>query len=230
MHARSIVAIFAAISLLVWFAPTSSAADAGAVQQLSGNVTITGADKVTRKAGPKEKIQAGDTITTEAKSEALIKMADDSTVILRPNTQFQFTEFTYSKAPTDTSLLKLVRGIARLVTGVIGKNNPSNYRVSTTTATIGIRGTDFEVAVMTEDTPEARAGVYNYVRDGSTNIRIASGQSLDVKKDQTAFAPDKPKPGEEPLQILRERPIFLQQGGGLDALIESITIQIPMFR
>ena len=70
MHARSIVAIFAAISLLVWFAPTSSAADAGAVQQLSGNVTITGADKVTRKAGPKEKIQAGDTITTEAKSEA----------------------------------------------------------------------------------------------------------------------------------------------------------------
>jgi hypothetical protein len=55
-------------------------------------------------------------------------------------------------------------------------------------------------------------------------------RELDVKKNQTAFAPDKLKPGEDPLQLLSETPIFLQSGGGLDALIESITIQIPMFR
>lgn len=232
MRARSIIASFTAMSLLLWFAPAASAADAGAgaIQQLVGNVTITSADKTTRKATDRDRIQSGDTVTTEAKSEALIKMVDDSSVILRPNTQFQFTEYKFEKTSADSSLVTLFRGVARLITGLIAKNNAANVRVSTTTATIGIRGTDFEVAVLPEDTPDARAGVYDYVHDGVTNIRIASGQDLDVKKEQTAFAPDKLLPGEEPLYLLRERPIFLLQGGGLDALIQSITIQIPMFR
>ena len=229
MRALSLVARFAAIPLLAGFASVSLAADAGAVQQVTGSVTITGADNVTRKAAPKEKIQPGDTITTEAKSETLIKLADDSTVALRPNTRFQFTEFKYDKAPTDSSIVTLLRGTARMVTGLIGRRNVASVRVNTTTATIGIRGTDFEVAVIPEDTPDARAGVYDYVRDGATNIRLTQlDKSLDVKKNQTAFAPDKLKPGEEPLQILRDTPIFLQSGGGLDALIQSITIQIPM--
>ena len=230
MLTLSSVARFSIISFLAVFASPSLAADAGAIRQITGNVTITSADNVTRKAAPKEKIQAGDTITTEANSETLIKMADDSTVALRPNTRFQFTEFKYDKTPADSSFVKLLRGTARMVTGLIARRHPENVQVSTITATIGVRGTDFEVAVLTEDLPDARAGVYDYVRSGTTNIKIASGQSLDVKRNQTAFAPDKPKPGEEPLQILRETPIFLQQGGGLDALIESITTQIPMFR
>ena len=229
MRALSLVARFAAMSILAGFASVSLAADAGAVQQVTGSVTITGADNVTRKAAPKEKIQPGDTITTEAKSETLIKLADDSTVALRPNTRFQFTEFKYDKAPTDSSIVTLLRGTARMVTGLIGRRNVASVRVNTTTATIGIRGTDFEVAVIPEDTADARAGVYNYVRDGATNIRLTQlDKNLDVKKNQTAFAPDKLKPGEEPLQILRDTPIFLQSGGGLDALIQSITIQIPM--
>jgi hypothetical protein len=231
MRAPSLLARFAFASLLAGFIPVSVAADAGAIQQVTGNVTITSADNVTRKAGPKERIQSGDTITTEAKSETLIKMADDSSVIVRPNTQFQFTEFKYDKAPTDSALVRLLRGGARMVTGLIGKRNPGNVRVSTVTTTIGIRGTDFEVAVVPEDTADARAGVYNRVNDGVTNIKLAQGdRNLDVKKNQTAFAPDKLKPGEEPLQILRDTPIFLQSGGGLDALIQSITIQIPMIR
>ena len=231
MRVLSLVARFATMSLLAGFASASFAADAGAIQQLTGNVTITGADNVTRKAVAKEKIQSGDTITTEAKSETLIKMADDSTVVLRPNTRFQFTEFKYEQTPTDSSFVKLLRGTARMVTGLIGRRHPANVQVNTVTATIGIRGTDFEVAVIPDDTADARAGVYNLVHDGATNIKLTQlDKNLDVKKNQTAFAPDKLKPGEEPLQILRETPIFLQSGGGLDALIQSITIQIPMFR
>jgi hypothetical protein len=231
MRALSLVTKFAVTSLLAGFTAAAFADDAGAIQQLSGNVTITSAENITRTAGPKERIQSGDTITTGVKSEALIKMADDSSVIVRPNTQFQFTEFKYEKAATDSSFVKLLRGTARMVTGLIGRRHAANVRVSTITATIGIRGTDFEVAVIPEDTPDARAGVYDFVHDGATNIKLTQlDRSLDVKKNQTAFAPDKPKPGEDPLQILRETPIFLQSGGGLDALIESITIQIPMFR
>jgi len=71
MHARSLVAVFVAISLLVWFAPVSFAADAGAgaIQQLTGDVTITGADNVTRKAVAKENIRSGDTVTLDGKAD-----------------------------------------------------------------------------------------------------------------------------------------------------------------
>lgn len=231
MCVLSFIARFTAASLLAGFASISLAADAGAIQELRGNVTITNSDNVTRVAGPRERIQSGDTVTTEAKSETLIKMADDSTVIVRPNSRFQFTEFKYDKTANDSSLVTLLRGTARMVTGLIGRRNKERVRVNTVTATIGIRGTDFEVAVIAEDTADARAGVYNLVHDGATNIKLTQmDRNLDVRKNQTAFAPDKLRPGEEPLQILRDTPIFLQSGGGLDALIQSITIQVPMFR
>lgn len=207
------------------------AADAGSIQQISGNVSIVGADKTSRKAGQRDKIQSGDTITTDTRSEAMIKLADDSTVVLRPNTQFQFTDFKFEQKPSDTSIVSILRGTARMISGLIGKNSPNQVAVRASTATIGIRGTDFEVSVITEDTSDARAGVYNYVHDGATNVLIASGQAVDVRKEQTAFAPQNPRPGEDALQLLRETPVFLQQGGGLDALIQSIIIMPPvMFR
>lgn len=207
------------------------AADAGSIQQLSGNVSIVSADKTTRKAGQRDKIQSGDTITTDTRSEAMIKLSDDSTVVLRPNTQFQFTDFKFEQKPSDTSIVSILRGTARMISGLIGKNSPNQVAVRASTATIGIRGTDFEVSVITEDTSDARAGVYNYVHDGATNVQIASGQAVDVRKEQTAFAPQNPRPGEDALQLLRETPVFLQQGGGLDALIQSIIIMPPvMFR
>lgn len=203
------------------------AADAGTIQQLSGNVSIVSPDRAPRRASARDTIQSGDTLVTEGRSEAMVKLADDTSVVLRPNTQFRFNEVKYDKQPSDSMLLTVLRGTARMVSGLIGKASPQQMRVSASTATIGIRGTDFEVSVVSDDLPDARAGVYNLVHDGGTNIRVASGQNLDVNREQTAFAPARPNPGEDPLQILRERPAFLQQGGGLDALIQSITIPPP---
>lgn len=227
----------ASLTALFFAAGMACAADSGSIDQLSGTVTVTGADKVARKVGPKEKIQSGDLIATEARSEVVIKLADESVVALRPNTQFRVEDFKYEKKATDTAQFSLLRGIARLVTGLVGGTSPDRVRLTASTATVGIRGTDFEVAVVTEDTADTRAGVYDRVHDGATHIKLASGPSLDVKKEQTAFAPDKLKPGEAPLYILDSTPVFLQSGGGFDALMQSITMQpinaiqqMPMFR
>lgn len=231
------MAKMAVLSSLFFLVGAVWAASSGSIDQVSGSVTVTGADKVPRKAGLKEQIQSGDTITTEAKSEVVIKLADDSVVALRPNTQFTVTEFKYEKNPTDTAQFSLLKGAARFLTGLIGRASHDRVRVMASTATIGIRGTDFEVVVVPQDEAEKRAGVYDYVHDGATNIQLASGPGLDVEKSQTAFAPDKPKPGEQALYILDTTPIFLQQGGGFDALMQSLTMQpinviqqMPMFR
>jgi hypothetical protein len=142
------MAKMAVLSSLLFLASAGWAASSGSVDQVSGTVTVTGADKVTRKAGPKEQIQSGDTITTEAKSEVVIKLADDSVVALRPNTQFTVTEFKYEKKPTDTTQFSLLKGAARFLTGLVGRASPDRVRVTASTATVGIRGTDFEVAFL----------------------------------------------------------------------------------
>lgn len=224
----------ARFALALWVAVLSTslfAQDAGTLEKINGKVVVTGVDNVERIAAPREKIRAGESISTDGKSETMIKMADETTLLVRPNTQFKIAEFKYEKSKNDSAVVSLLQGTLRMVTGLIGKRQPSSVRVTTLTATIGIRGTDFEVAVVPEDTAQARAGVYDYVHDGATNIKLTQlDRNLDVKKSQTAFAPDKPKPGEDPLQLLTETPVFLQSGGGLDTLIQSITIQIPMFR
>ena len=228
---------FSLLVLLLAFSAAATAAESGSIDKMSGNVTVTGADKQTRKAGPNEKIQSGETVVTQAKSEVVIKLADDSVIALRPNTQFKLDDYRYEKKPTDSARFSLLSGAARFLTGLIGKSSRDRFQVTAATATVGIRGTDFEVAIVAADTPEARAGVYDYVHDGETNIKLAAGPALDVKKEQTAFAPDKPKPGEAPLYILDSTPVFLQQGGGFDSLMQSLTMQpvnvihqMPMFR
>jgi len=214
-------------AILLGCACSARAADAGAFEKLTGEVTVIGADNTPRSVQENAAIRAGDKVATGAKGEALIKMADDSTVVLRPNTQFEVRGFRYDKSADDHILFALLRGTARLISGLVAHARHSSVGITAGTATIGIRGTDFEVAVIPEDLPQARAGVYDYVHSGGTTITIASGNSLDVNEDQTAFAPDKPKPGEAPLQLLGEPPLFLQQGGGFDGLLQSLTAQ-PM--
>ena len=231
---RHLLALAAALWLVQ--AVPAQAQDAGTIERISGSATITGADNQTRPAAANERIRAGDTVTTDGRGEALVKLTDNSTVALRANTQFRFSEYKYEDKPTDSMASTLVRGTARFVTGLLGKARPRNVSFSAKTATIGIRGTDFEVAIIEEGDTTARAGVYNVVNDGATNVQLASGPQVNVNKDQTAFAPERPAPGESPLQLLDTRPAFFR-GGGFDTLMQQLTDQplraiqqMPQFR
>lgn len=224
MNIRKLLPSMAILIGLLQTAPTAHAQDAGAFERISGSVTITGADNTVRAASGSERIRSGDTVTTGARSEAMIKMTDESMIALRPNTQYRITEYRYEKRSDDSSVSTLLRGAARMITGLIGKANGANVSVKANRATIGIRGTDFDVVILEEGSSEGRAGVYSAVNEGATNVRLASGEQLDVNKDQTAFAPEKPAPGEAPLQLLDSRPVFLRSGG-FDAMMHQVTGQ-----
>jgi hypothetical protein len=215
-----------AVLLISLCAPFAHAGDAATIEKTSGAVTVVGADGKSRNAAVGDKIGQGESVTTGASSDALLKASDSTVVILRPNTRFQFTKVSYEDGPNDSIILKLFKGTARMATGLIGKANKSRFTLQTTTATIGIRGTDFEVAIIPEGSEEGRAGVYDFVHDGGTNIKLANGPDLDVNEDQTGFAPDKPAPGEAPLQLLDSRPAFFK-GGGFDTLMQQLSVQ-PM--
>jgi hypothetical protein len=216
----------------LFFVPQARAQQAGAIERVNGDATIVGANNQSRPVRSGEAINAGETVNTQGGAEVMIKLRDDSRVLLRPNTQMKLAEYRYDDKATDGMVVNLFKGAMRAVSGLVGKTRPSNVRFATTTATVGIRGTDFELAVVENDSADTRAGTYNYVYDGTTNISIAAGPNTDVKPEQTGLALANPRPGEEPVQLLRERPAFLT-GGGFDALIMQLTqpIQImPRFR
>jgi hypothetical protein len=67
-------------------------------------------------------------------------------VSLQPNTEFKIANYVDEADPKqDRFLVDLLRGSMRAITGLIGKRNRENYKVTTTTATIGIRGSGFSV-------------------------------------------------------------------------------------
>ncbi len=215
------------LGFLLAVAAPAQAQEAGALERISGNVSVVNAANQTRIAKKGDVISAGDTVSTDKGGEALLKMKDDSVLILRGNTQMKLTEYHYDQKPTDSMFASLLKGAVRSVSGLLGKAHPSNVRFATATATVGIRGTDFELAIVETDSGDTRAGTYDYVYDGKTNIAVAAGNNVDVAPEQTGLALANPKPGEEPVQLLREKPAFLS-GGGFDAILLQLTQPMPM--
>jgi hypothetical protein len=83
--------------------------------------------------------------------------------------------------------MSLIKGTVRSITGWIGKFNNSAYRITTPTATIGIRGTDHETTVIEKGDGD-EAGTYDNVNEGSTEIRTPHGVTA-VTPGKFAFAP-----------------------------------------
>lgn len=88
-----------------------------------------------------------DQLQTGIRSFAVIAFNDKSRVTMSAGTAFKIEEHHYKPDAPDenNAFLRFFRGGLRLLTGAIGKLNRPSYRVATPTATIGIRGTGFDL-------------------------------------------------------------------------------------
>lgn len=123
------------------------AAEAGVVKTVQGQVQIERAGAVSEaKVG--DTLNSGDRVRVRGDGSVGISLKDETLLSLGPNSNFVMGTFNYDpttrNGQVETSLLK---GTLRYVTGFIGRANPEAVKVSTPTATIGIRGTDFIVEV-----------------------------------------------------------------------------------
>lgn len=203
--------------------------EAGAIARLSGKASITSADNASREAAVNDKVNTGDVILTTEGSEVLVRFKDNSSLIVRSASRVKVSSFRFEKKPTDSVSTSLLAGTLRAVTGQIGKAQPSSVKFDAGAATIGIRGTDIELSIVVEGAQD-RAGIYNFVHSGETLMSLDTGEELEVAKDLTGFSPAVLQPGEPRLQLLRDRPAFLQIGG-FDALMQQLTApRIPMIR
>jgi len=202
---------------------------AGSIARVSGSASVKPKAGASREAKVKDVVQVADTIVTEADGQVLVRMQDKSRLLVRPKSTVIIEEFQFENKADDRAATAVAAGAIRALSGQIARDKPANVKYSAGTATIGIRGTDIELAILGEGQQD-RAGVYNYVYAGTTEMRLETGEIALVEKELTGFTPAVLQPGEARLQILRDRPAFLQSSG-FDALMQQLTNpRIPMIR
>ena len=105
-----------------------------------------------RTLGRGLELKEGDRLTTSDGGSAIIKLQDGTRMTVRPNSEMVLTQYHIKEnAPDNSMLMQLVRGGFRAVTGLINKSSPNAARIQTSTATIGIRGTDFDARICQGD-------------------------------------------------------------------------------
>jgi hypothetical protein len=172
-------------ALTIAGANAAVAADAGAVTFATGTVTAERQPAAPLSKG--DTVLAEDFVITGDASRAQLLMIDDAKIAIRPNSRVQIEEYVYASTEStagpavvtsedNSSVLNLVKGGFRTITGAIGKEDPADYEVRTAVGVLGIRGTDFVVLLCGGDcdtapgvTPGAVVpdGLYLWVIDGS---------------------------------------------------------------
>ena len=186
---------------------------AAQIQLVIGDATVWERNGSQRPAQKGVQLYPGDAVVTAASSNVQIRMTDDTLLWVHPNSRLKIDQYTYDKKGDgkDNIALQLIQGAARTATGLIAKANKKNVTLSTPTATIGIRGTDFETAyvapAMGGAKPVAAPGTYNRVYSGATVMQSPAGQ-VEVNEGEAAYVGI--KPGDKP-QILKEIPEFLRK-------------------
>lgn len=179
----------------------------GTVDAVNGPVEIVNTDGTTAAPALGQKLLVGQTVQTHKDGELHAVTEDGGLLALRPNTTFKMLHYQATQDDKSVIDMSLVRGALRSITGWIGKLNPSGYRVTTATATIGIRGTDHEVTVVDLGRSHDHAGTYDSVLEGATVVRSARGE-LHVPAGQHGFAA---KDAQALPVLLADRPEFLGQ-------------------
>lgn len=92
-----------------------------------------------------------DILRSGAGARAQFRMADNALINLQENSVLNLKEYKLDSASGQGSvLMDLISGGLRTVTGVVGKKDKKDYQLRTPTATIGIRGTMYEVEIVSD--------------------------------------------------------------------------------
>ena len=137
------------------------------VQSLRGDVRV-GAQQV----NVNDRITSGATITTGAGAQAVLKFDDEQVVVLNENTTFRITDFRFRKEEprNDRSIFDLVRGALRVISGAVASRSQASFQLRVPQATIGIRGTDFMVAIVNPALISVGTGAVSVTNSGGTAV------------------------------------------------------------
>jgi hypothetical protein len=133
-----------AILFLVLLAPASIAAErAGTIKTSEGAAYILRQGiKLPARTG--ERVVATDTIQTGSDGTVGITLVDDTRLTAGPNSSLELRRFVFDPATNKGSIdASVKRGSLAVISGKIAKASPEKVSFSTSSVTLGVRGTRF---------------------------------------------------------------------------------------
>ena len=204
----------------LWTAILSPVAWAdGQVTHLSGPVQVQQADGKAMAARVGSRLNEGETLVTGKGAYARLEMSDGGEMVLRPETQLKIESYRFEKSTPlqDLSVYKLLQGGLRAITGLISKRgNREAYRLNTVTATVGIRGTQYDVRLCQADCGALADGTYVAVRFGAVSESNEHGE-LVLSVGQVGYA----SAGAAPVRLPRDPGIGFTPPPGIPKLDEK---------
>lgn len=189
MATRMTTRNFLALALIATGAP-AFAGQSGTVLAVIQQAEV---DSQTGKTvlAPAAPIYAGDKINTGPVGQAQIKFMDNTKLVVGPNSSMVIDAFVFDEKSTAKKVtINVTKGVFRFFTGTSPKDA---YSIITPTATIGVRGTQFDIAIEKEGTTR----VANF--EGSTKIchhgvgqTVADPNSCVVQTDLCSLSISRP--------------------------------------
>ena len=181
--------------------PNSGAPVVARLVQLQGPVTVQrDARQVDLAQGAA--LYASDRVSTTPGGSAVLAFRDDTRITLNSGTQLALAQYSYDaeKPERGNMLFQLLSGGLRVATGLIGKAAPRQVKFQTSTATIGIRGTVFDLSCGKADAPEdppaedlsgieCSQSLFATTRAGEIVLAGADGRELSVGVGQSGLVP-----------------------------------------
>ena len=197
----------------------------GVVEQVRGQVQVRrGPSNVVVEQGTR--VREGDVLTTGIGSAAMLRLDDGAKLLMRAESVLRIAKL---RLAGDTSAwsqaFELAVGAFRYVTGALGGNRPDAVAISTSFATVGIRGTDIDLVHAEKDVGGNEAGTYVKVNQGAVAIGGADGSQVKLGKDEQAFAgAKKPRtrsgaPVPAAVKLGEPSPVF--RSGDFDSLLDG---------
>ena len=183
----------------------------GYVAQLGGQANAKDINGRVLQLQINSQIFEGDRLETAPGAELSILMDDGAEVHLKEDSVLKISEYAITAGydESSSSILDLLRGGLRKLTGSIGTSALANYQVQTGLATIGIRGTEYVIKLCKQDDcsqtvsrndPEAKLhavvlkGAITLTTDEEVQILMAMGEYGTATPETLIVEDDKPLP------------------------------------
>lgn len=197
-------------TLLVSYSAT--AADiAGRIIMARGDVKAVNSEGSIRQLKRRDSIYSHEIIKTGKASKVQIRFIDNALLALKAESELNIKSYVYSTENEEDNqvLMELVAGGFRTLTGKIGKGNKEAYKVETPVASIGIRGTLYDVQLAVDKIFAGvwKGGISLDTPRGQFNLGIgsdfdfgeisASGVFTGLLNPPAAFTPQSPASGSD---------------------------------
>ncbi|MDO8595424.1 MAG: FecR domain-containing protein, partial [Sulfuricaulis sp.] len=152
-----------------WMLFSLSAFAAALVETVTGDVKAGTTASTATAVRKDQRINPGSVVVTGPKSLTTLRFDDGQAIVLQENTEFRISAYSFVRndPKKDSFVVDLLKGAMRSVSGLLGQRSSQAYAVRVPQATIGIRGTDFMVALVNP--------AYLSVLSGSIGVTNAAG-------------------------------------------------------